>query len=249
VKLRIILNRAPPPFRKEKSLTRTAAAASALALLAVAAPAYADERYFVWGYNAFTPAAGEREIEAYVHAKNLTGTFEHQLAFDYGITDNWAVEPYLKFSQTGLSSFSVASAKLQTRYRFVDDGDWNPALAAYAEVEQPFNGKLPVLEGKLLAHKDFGPLQFATNLVAKQSLDAGSVADYGMTLGASLPLTDWFVVAAEAKASGLYSGKDSVIAGPTAFVKAPGLKLGLGYGQDLTGRGSNQIRGKLTLEF
>jgi hypothetical protein len=230
-------------------MIRQTLVAASLAVFGLATPALADERYFVWGYNANTPSAGEREIELISHAKNLTGTFEHQLAFDYGLTDRWAIEPYVQFAQTGLSSFAASGAKFQTRYRLVDDLDFVPALTAYAEIQQPFDlTRWGYVEGKALLHKNLGDAQVATNLVVKQSLVTGK-PEFGYTLGASYPVLDWLVLAAEAKGSNLFSGKDTHIAGPTAFLRTSGARLGVGWGHDLSGGTAHQIRGMSVVEF
>jgi hypothetical protein len=220
--------------------------AAALAMLAT--PAYADERYFVWGYNADTPSAGEREIELYMTAKDLVaGKFEHQLSFDYGLTDRWSVEPYLQFAQTGLSSFSASAFKLQSRFRFLDEADWAPALALYGEIQQPFASNWGKLEGKLLGHKNVGPVQLASNFITEQSLTKGTT-EFGATFGAALPVTDWLVLAAEAKGSELFV-KNKFIAGPTVFFRTTGLYAGVGWGQDLSGAGANQARLRASVEF
>src|SRR5689334_13812668 len=94
-----------------------AIAVFALAFTAlVAAPAGAHERFFTYTYDWFTPAKDEKEVELWWTQKN-GGVADGQVEFEYGVTDRYAVAPYLLLKREHGGAFSVEGWKLEQRYR------------------------------------------------------------------------------------------------------------------------------------
>ena len=99
----------------------------AILILLAAGPAHADRRAYVWTYEYLTMPKGRAELEYYLTVKALDlddfdrkNTWEHQLEFEYGLTDHWDVSIYQRWKQTtsrGDSDFAYTGTKFRTRYR------------------------------------------------------------------------------------------------------------------------------------
>ncbi len=69
--------------------------------------AIADRRPYVWTYDYRTMPKGMAEIEYYVTHKisdwdnyDDKNTWEHQVEFEYGLTDHWDIAIYQRWQQT-----------------------------------------------------------------------------------------------------------------------------------------------------
>ena len=78
-------------------------------ILLVAGSARADRRGYVWTYEYLTMPKGEAELEYYLttkvpDAENYNGknTWDHQLEFEYGLTDHWDLSIYQRAKQANI---------------------------------------------------------------------------------------------------------------------------------------------------
>jgi len=94
--------------------------------------ANADRRSYVWMYEYQTMPKGNSELEYYLthkapdfHKYDKKNTWQHQLEYEYGLTDRWDISVYQRWQQTNAKNddkFEYTGTKLRTRYRFGEKG-------------------------------------------------------------------------------------------------------------------------------
>lgn len=89
----------------------------------------------------------------------------HHLALEYGITDHWMVDGRI----TGLDEqgFHFDSSRLETRYRFFDEGTLPVDIAVSGEIntQRDEHGRqIAGVEPRLILSRDFGKLNLTANL-------------------------------------------------------------------------------------
>ncbi|MHC4171373.1 MAG: hypothetical protein ACYST5_00315, partial [Planctomycetota bacterium] len=92
----------------------------------------ADRRGYVWTYEYMTMPKGQAEIEYYLthkvpdfHNYDNKNTWQHQVEYEYGLTDRWDIAVYQRWQQTNTANddkFEYTGTKLRTRYRFGEKG-------------------------------------------------------------------------------------------------------------------------------
>ncbi len=150
-------------------------------LLATAAPglARADRRFYGETYNAATAPRGAVDLELWstlYRAPKEGGVqfWRHQLELETGITDRWDVALYNVARQEKGGSFEYEMAKLETRYRLSDPGEWFVDPILYFEAKKEFVEDEPwAIEEKLILGKDLGPLNLSMNLASEQEFPKG----------------------------------------------------------------------------
>ena len=105
--------------------------------------AQADRRAYVWTYEYMTMPKGAAEVEYYLTLKapdwddfDDKNTWEHQVEFEYGLTDHWDVSIYQRWQHTNTDiddKFEYTGTKLRTRYRFAEKGVYPVDVLAYLE--------------------------------------------------------------------------------------------------------------------
>jgi len=200
---------------------------STLAALAVIAmlvgEARADRRIFGWTYPYMTLPEGVLELEHYLDAKfndydnPATGTVErdwnvvdwqHQVEFEYGITDHLDFGFYNVFGQKPYGDFAYKGAKVRSRYRFSDEGVLPVDPALYLEVA--YYGDEIKMEEMLILSKKLGRFEFSLNAKGEQELvldDNSWEFEVIPMLGAGYHITDYVAVGVE------YYGKTKFKAG------------------------------------
>ena len=153
-------------------------------LMISAGAAVADWRPFVYSYDYMTAYKGEKEVEYYIDFNAGNNNLRHQIELEYGITGNWMASIYGVFTQTP-SSFSYTQTKLQTRYRFGEQGLWVADPAVYVEYKKSSNSDPDVIEGKLILGKKFGATNLIFNYVLEQNQVLGSTLQRSYILGIS----------------------------------------------------------------
>jgi hypothetical protein len=109
----------------------------------------------------------------------LRDFYRHSVAVEYGITEHWMLDGRSSFKHdTGLSN-EFESARLESRYRFGDEGDrpvdvavsgeFNVTHFAFANDEFGF-------EPRLIFSKDIEQLNLTVNLPVEIPLDHGTVS-------------------------------------------------------------------------
>ena len=94
--------------------------------------ANADRRGYVWTYEYQTMPKGHAELEYYLthkvtdfHKYDNKNSWEHQVEYEYGLTDRWDVSIYQRWKQSNTASddkFEYTGTKLRTRYRIGEKG-------------------------------------------------------------------------------------------------------------------------------
>ena len=85
--------------------------------------------------------------------------YRHNTAFEWGITDSWMVDGRVTAISQGEQGTDFDSARLESRYRFLDEGVLPVDVAASFEVnsERKSDGSTTVgVEPRLILSKDFG---------------------------------------------------------------------------------------------
>ena len=153
------------------------------AFVMVTGEARADRRIFGWTYPYMTLPQGVLEMEHYLDIK-LNGyddpstdkveedwtevDWQHQVEFEYGITDNLDFGFYNVFGQKPFGDFGYKGAKIRSRYRFADEGVLAIDPALY--VEFAYYGAEIKIEEMLILAKKLGRFELALNIKGEQEL-------------------------------------------------------------------------------
>ena len=93
-------------------------------------------------------------------------SWQHQVEFEYAITDNLDFGFYNVFTQKPYGAFAYKGAKVRSRYRFGDEGSMLIDPAIY--LEAAYYGDEVKLEEMLILGKRFGSLEMALNIKGEQ---------------------------------------------------------------------------------
>lgn len=186
----------------------------------------ADRRSHVWTYEYMTMPKGAKEIEYYYTAKIPRGqnaginTMEHQLEFEYGITDHWDVALYQRLLQDNRSSENDTSYhgfKIRTRYRFGEKGQFLLDPLLYLEYHRSEEFSEPnEIETKVILAKDIGDVNISYNQILERDLESVGKTEHAYAFGVHYRLQPRFSFGVEAKGS--YSGRKYYIGPTISFV-------------------------------
>lgn len=101
----------------------------------------------------------------------------HSVALEYGITDHLMVDARATVDDPDKGEANFDSARLETRCRFAEEGDWpiDVALSAEVNMRRLENGHYQYgLEPRLVVSKDFAKLNFTLNLAEELPVNRGS---------------------------------------------------------------------------
>ena len=153
----------------------------AVLVLSAANIANADRRGYVWTYEYQTMPKGESEVEYYLttkvpnfHKYGDENIWEHQVEYEYGLTNRWDVGVYERWQQTNTSdkdSFDYTGTKVKTRYRFGEKGMYPIDTLLYLEYIHPDGSEEAELEGKVVLAKDFGKFNIAYNQIFETEIN------------------------------------------------------------------------------
>jgi len=172
-----------------------------LLLAGSAATAHADLRSFTHTYEYATVPAHRTAIEIW-HTQTRATTdkaspniYEGMLEIEHGLTDHWDIAFYQVFGQVSGSmdgtGLQFTEAKLETRYRFAERGEWPIDTLLYFEVAKEFGESLYEFEAKVIGARDFGDVTVALNAISeiKVGKDAEETEpELGWALGATYPV-------------------------------------------------------------
>lgn len=195
--------------------------------------ANADERPFVFVYDASTMPAGAFEFEQWVTWKSHSeknrdlSRFDFRHEIEYGVTDKFQVAFYFDWrylhSEDGSQWDDVA---FEAIYQLTDPTKDFLGSAIYGEIKLG-DDKL-VLEGKLLLQKNLGPFIFAYNGVIEAEWEGDEkVGVFEQTAGISCQIIPQLSAGAEAKHEIEWSewreqGDNVVWVGPNVSYRAKG---------------------------
>jgi len=101
----------------------------------------------------------------------------HNIALEYGITDHLMVDGRATIDDPDNGKTNFDSARLETRWRFAEEGDWPIDIAVSAEVNtrRLENGHYQYsLEPRLVLSKDFGKFNFTLNMAEELPVNRGA---------------------------------------------------------------------------
>ncbi|HEU4384254.1 MAG TPA: hypothetical protein VFR85_12230 [Anaeromyxobacteraceae bacterium] len=237
-------------------------AAAVLPFLLAAAPvsARADRRYYGETYDAAVASPGDLELELWetFHQAPPAGVadlWRTQIELETGLLRRWDVALYNVLRSESGQGTRYEALKLETRYGLADRGAWPVDVVLYLEVMKEFlEDRAWVLEEKVIAARDLGPLNLSLNLAAEQEwIVGGNETELGGALGASLELVPALRLGAEVfggrtrvAAAGVAAFQNKAWAGPAVSVAALEGWLLLAAGFGLTDQ-SEKVRARAIL--
>jgi hypothetical protein len=125
----------------------------------------------------------------------------HNIALEYGITDHLMIDGRLTVDNPDNAKANFDSARLETRFRFTEEGDWPVDVAFSAEVNtrRLENGQYQYgLEPRLVLSKDFAKMNFTLNVAEELPVNRGA-SGVELASGARYELTKLFRFGSELK--------------------------------------------------
>jgi hypothetical protein len=195
---------------------------------------------------------GESELEYYLTTKvpdlNRTkdkNTWEHQVEYEYGLTDRWDIAVYQRWQQTNTKDddkFEYTGTKVRTRYRFGEKGMYPLDTLLYLEYIRPDSSNEPeILEGKIILAKDFGRYNVAYNQILKVGINNKGGNENEYACGLSYEYSPSWKVALES--TGNFT-EDKFYIGPTISWASEKFWIGAGVLRGLNDR-SDDLRFRL----
>lgn len=201
-------------------------------LATVSGGCFADWRPYAYSYSYMTAYEGEREIEVYTDYDNKNGSYnlKNQVEFEYGINSNWMASIYGVFSGGSGKDYKYSQTKLQTRYRFGEQGQYIIDPAIYLEYKISTDGSTAV-EFKEILSKDFGDHNFTANIVFEKNLSKSTEWSKGYSFGFSKLFSSGIRAGIEAKGS-IADQNSTLFAGPNLSISSGPLKIisAVGFG-------------------
>jgi hypothetical protein len=224
------------------------AALSAVTLLAATAPSDAHRRDFPFTVDWMQPTANEKELELHTLYDESGKTWEEEIEFEYGVTSQFAIAPYIVYEKEEGGDFKYAAYKLEARAQLGKFKTNTILPGLYFEMEKP-KGEKPELEGKLiLSMYDNRGGNATVNFITERQQEAGAQTRYAMSAGYGVP------VGRRGQRAGLEILKDidtgRVNAGPV-FAFSPGGNswLSAGIALPVNNRSDNKTQFRLLTEF
>jgi hypothetical protein len=158
----------------------------------------------------------------------------HNVALEYGITDHLMIDGRATVDNPDNRKANFDSARLETRGRFTEEGDWpiDVALSAEANTRRLENGHYQYgLEPRLVLSKDFAKLNFTLNLSEELPLNRGAPS-VELASGARYDATNLFRVGTELKYDVHECGGAIIPQVALAFPHEITLKVGYSKGFD-----------------
>ncbi len=160
------------------------------------------------------------------------GFFRHSVAVEYGVTDHWMLDARGSIRDARHEGITFESGRLETRYRFFEEGDKpiDIAVSAEANTERDAEGRQqPALEPRLILSKDFAQLNCTLNLPEEIFVRSGQLA-FVPSVGLRYNATQLLRLGAELRYN-THSHDDAVV--PQIWFAFPHdltLKLGYSFG-------------------
>ena len=218
--------------------------------------ANADRRGYVWTYEYQTMPKGHAELEYYLthkvtdfHKYDNKNSWEHQVEYEYGLTDRWDVSIYQRWKQSNTASddkFEYTGTKLRTRYRIGEKGMYPLDTLLYLEYIRPDSSEeSEILEGKLILAKDFGNFNVAYNHILKVGINNKGGNENEYAFGMNYEFNPRWKLGLES--TGNYT-EDKYYIGPTVSWASEKLWIGLGALRGLNDR-SDDFKFRLIVGF
>jgi hypothetical protein len=125
----------------------------------------------------------------------------HNLALEYGITDRLMMDSRVTLDHPENQNTNFDFGRLETRYRFADQGDWpiDIAISGEGNVGRLENGNYQYgVEPRLILSKDFSKLNLTLNVAEELWANRGAPS-VQLASGARYDLTQFFQFGSELK--------------------------------------------------
>lgn len=182
--------------------------------------------------------------------RNDSGQFmRHNLALEYGITDHWMIDARATGLDERRDGFHFDSSRLETRYRFFDEGTLPVDIAASGEINSGRDEEghqIVGIEPRFILSKGLGKLNLTFNLALEipfsrhsPSLETRGGLEYGVT--------DFFHFGTELR----YDTEEHAAAViPQIWLTFPrNVTLKAGYSYDFGAKHERFLRTALVIEF
>ena len=156
--------------------------------------ARADRKSFSYTYEYATLPEGQTEVELW-HTQardtwqaSTAERFEEKLEIEHGITDHWDMSMYTVLAQSTDEAFHLDAARLESRYRFADRGEWPVDTVGYLEVAKDFDASIYEIEAKGIFARDFDKVTVAGNVIGEVAFGknvSGTDLSIGWAAGAT----------------------------------------------------------------
>jgi hypothetical protein len=173
----------------------------------------------------------------------------HNLVLEYGITDHWMIDGRATGLDERRDGFHFDSSRLETRYRFFDEGMLPIDIAASGEINSnrdETGHQIVGIEPRLILSKQLGKLNMTFNLSAEFpfSRHSPSVETRG---GCEYDVTDFFHFGTELR----YDTREHAVAViPQIWVTLPHkVTLKAGYSYDFGTTHEKFLRTAVVIEF
>jgi hypothetical protein len=203
-----------------------------------------------------TMPRGESEVEYYLTAKvpdfhkyDNKNTWEHQVEYEYGLTDKWDIAIYQRWQQTNTRTddkLEYTGTKLRTRYRFGEKGMYPLDALLYLEYIRPDGSDAPeALEGKLVLAKDIGSFNFAYNQIIEAGINNNGEIEHEYAAGLNYEFSPTWTFGIESTGN---LTEDKFYLGPTVSWAGEKVWVGLGALRGLNDR-SDDMRVRFIMGF
>ncbi len=168
----------------------------------------ADNRSFVWTYEAQTMEAGEAEFEHYYTVNYTDGTnldrdyaLTHNFELEIGMTNTFDVGIYQQFSQTKSTGLVYDKFKIRFRYRLAPGLAFGADPLLYLEYQSNPSFASQVIEGKLVIAKEWKALIWAINPGLEWNIRSRTAEPF-YTAGAAIRISQLVKLGIEMKGNG-----------------------------------------------
>jgi len=152
--------------------------------------AEAHHRDFVFLRDWYLPYANENEMEYRLTHNNRMNEFLHEVEFEHGITDHFAIEPGIEWHQQDAEKFHLDGMDVELRFNF-GEAKMNAILPALnVDYEQPFDTEESDAARLKFILSYFTPAgeDFSLNLVGEQEMKNEKLKESEIDFGYVRPL-------------------------------------------------------------
>lgn len=198
----------------------------------------------------------QNEVEAeywFDYASQPSGSghfFRHNAALEWGITDRWMADSRVTVGSEQGDGIKFDSARLESRYRFLEEGMLPVDVAASFEIneEREANGSTTVgIEPRLILSKDFEEkLNLTLNLSEEIPVDSGQSA-FLTACGSRFNWSDTIQVGSEFQYN--FASDSGAVIPQVWFAFSQGITLKAGYAIGIDQDVENVVRVVIEVEF
>lgn len=194
---------------------------------------------------------GEFEPEYWFDFGSRSGNnfVRHNFAMEYGITHFWMIDGRVTFENASGSSTVFDSGRLETRYRFYEEGTLpiDIALSAEFDFQRERDGSYDYsIEPRLILSKDFKKLNLTLNFSDKIPINSGR-SGFEIASGLRYNFSEFIHVGCEFKQD--IKEHEGALIPQIWFIFSHGITFKTGYSIGLSKNEEKYVRFVLEVEF